>query len=68
MIGTTKHYGFEIFGQYEMFSLDGINRNSQNIDSEIVNERTNRINSDNLIRQMITPISNEYIDSIMENL
>lgn len=68
MIGKTEHYELELFGQDELFSTAGINRNTIKIDKSLQDERNTRIESDNLIKETIAPISNEYIDSTMENL
>lgn len=68
MIGKTEHYELELFGQDELFSTAGINRNTIKIDKSLQDERNTRIESDNLIRETIAPISREEIDRILGEL
>ena len=68
MIGKTEHYELELFGQDELFSTAGINRNTIKIDKSLQDERNTRIESDNLIKETIAPISREEIDRILGEL
>ena len=68
MIGKTEHYELELFGQDELFSTAGINRNTIKIDKSLQDERNTRIESDNLIKETIAPISREEIDRILGDL
>ena len=68
MIGKTKHYGLELFGQDELFSTAGINRNTSKIDRLLHDEYITRTESDNLIRATIVPISREEIDRVLGEL
>lgn len=68
MIGKTEHYELELFGQDELFSTAGINRNTIKIDKSLQDERNTRIESDNLIKETIAPISREEIDRVLGEL
>lgn len=68
MIGKTEHYELELFGQDELFSTAGINRNTIKIDKSLKDEQTVRIESDNLIKETIIPISREEIDRVLGEL